>query len=322
LNSKPYLTLYRLHRAQYFRLGTPRYGPGDGAWLVEAPEVHGLNSAALASAAARVGRELGQRDCLVVVKGGVIVHETYYGGATKDTVNYLASVGKTAAALVIGAAVRAGKLSLDTPLVDYGIVAPTLENTPKSSLRARAAGGSSSGGSAMLGGGGIDWGDEWPLVTTRHLLAQVTGRGAAQAGSRFDYDSSGLVLGVLSQVLRAVTGQPPAAWAREHLTAPLGVPDFFAHDQLSGHISAAGGQMATCRDAARFGQLIANGGHWLSADGSLRTLVDPWFVEQMTAATFPDANPQYGFLTWVHPGKTAEGKPRAPPTSRPPADAR
>jgi CubicO group peptidase (beta-lactamase class C family) len=188
------------------------------------------------------------------VKDGVIVHETYYNGADKDSLNYLASVGKTAVGLVIGAAVRQGKVSLDTPLVDYGVVAPTWKNTPQSSLGTAARGGgggvgyrgsggggraayrgsgSGSGGSGGSGGGafvfpaaelggGITWGgDEWATVTTRHLLAQVTGWGTAEAGSRFDYDSSGLVLGVLSQLLRAVTGQQPAKWARKHLTEPL-----------------------------------------------------------------------------------------------------
>ena len=41
-------------------------------------------------------------------------------------------------ALVIGAAVLQGKVDLDTPLVDYGVVPPTAENTP--SLGAATAG--------------------------------------------------------------------------------------------------------------------------------------------------------------------------------------
>jgi len=59
---------------------------------------------------------------------------------------------------------------------------------------------------------------------------------------------NGVVLGALSQLLWSVTGQRPAAWAKEHLTGPLGVPTFFEHDELGGHISAAGGQMVgRCR---------------------------------------------------------------------------
>ena len=38
------------HGDAYFRLGTHRLGPGSGEWLVEAPEVHDLRAADLASA--------------------------------------------------------------------------------------------------------------------------------------------------------------------------------------------------------------------------------------------------------------------------------
>jgi hypothetical protein len=59
------------YREQYFHLGTQDYGPGDGAWLLESPEVHGLDPHALDAAAVRVGNDLQQRDCLVVVKVGL-----------------------------------------------------------------------------------------------------------------------------------------------------------------------------------------------------------------------------------------------------------
>jgi hypothetical protein len=52
--------------------------------------------------------------------------------------------------------------------------------------------------------------------------------------------------------------------------------------------------MATCRAAARVGQLIANRGEWLRADGVVEQLVDGWFVDQMLAPAFPKANAQYG----------------------------
>ena len=70
-----------------FRLGASQLGPGPGEWLVEDPRVHGLSSAKLASAAERHARELDQRDCLLVVKDGVIVHETYREGGDADTLH-------------------------------------------------------------------------------------------------------------------------------------------------------------------------------------------------------------------------------------------
>ena len=300
------------HRSSYFHLGTHHFGPGDGEWLVESPDVHGLSSAKLADASALHERRLARRDCLLVVKDGVIVHEAYHNGGDADTLHYVESAGSVAAALLAGAAARHGLLDLDTPLYELGITAPPVPiphaSDPETAARERRH-------------PELRWGAEWRKVTTRHLLSQTTGWGRAPAGTKFDLDPTGDVLAVVSKVLWATTGRPPADWAREHLTGPLGAPDFFNRrgdddDGASrGDVSVAGGQMATCRDAARFGQLIVNQGKWLAEDGSVRVLVEPEFIAEMTRPAFPNANPQYGFLAWVHPGKDAAGNPRAATTT-------
>ena len=102
------------HRSSYFHLGTQRFGPGDGEWLVESPDVHGLSSAKLANASALHERRLARRDCFLVVKDGVIVHEAYHNGGDADTLHYVESAGSVAAALLAGAAARHGLLDLDT----------------------------------------------------------------------------------------------------------------------------------------------------------------------------------------------------------------
>ena len=295
------------HRSSYFHLGTQRFGPGDGEWLVESPDVHGLSSAKLANASALHERRLARRDCFLVVKDGVIVHEAYHNGGDADTLHYVESAGSVAAALLAGAAARHGLLDLDTPLHELGITAPPVP-VPRASDPATAA--------RERRHPELRWGSRWREVTTRHLLSQTTGWGRAPPGTTFDLDPTGDILAMVSKVLWATTGRPPAEWAREHLTGPLGAPDFFNRggvggDAPRGDVSVAGGQMATCRDAARFGQLIVNRGRWLAKDGSVRVLVEPEFIAEMTRPAFPRANPQYGFLAWVHPGKDAAGNPRA-----------
>ena len=300
------------HRATVFRLGASQLGPGPGEWLVEDPRVHGLSSAKLASAAERHARELDQRDCLLVVKDGVIVHETYREGGDADTLHYLDGVGRAAAALLIGAAEHQGVLDLDTPLSEYGIAAPPVREYGTST--------SSSGvdAEALAAHPELRWGDEWSRVTARHVLGQATGLGEARAGETFDARVTDEILDVLSQVLRATTGLKPAEWAKEHFTGPLGVPDFFARDVgadgvADGGVRVAGGQMATCRDAARFGQLLINRGEWLGEDGTSTRLVRADFVRRVVNPSFPRAAAQRGYQTWTHPGKTASGAPRATP---------
>lgn len=299
-----------------FRLGASQLGPGPGEWLVEDPRVHGLSSAKLASAAERHARELDQRDCLLVVKDGVIVHETYREGGDADTLHYLDGVGRAAAALLIGAAEHQGVLDLDTPLSEYGIAAPPVREYGTHGSEAPAASGVDA--EALAAHPELRWGDEWSRVTARHVLGQATGLGEARAGETFDARVTDEILDVLSQVLRATTGLKPAEWAKEHFTGPLGVPDFFARDVgadgvADGGVRVAGGQMATCRDAARFGQLLINRGEWLGEDGSSTRLVRADFVRRVVNPSFPRAASQRGYQTWTHPGKTASGAPRATP---------
>ena len=297
-----------------FRLGASQLGPGPGEWLVEDPRVHGLSSAKLASAAERHARELDQRDCLLVVKDGVIVHETYREGGDADTLHYLDGVGRAAAALLIGAAEHQGVLDLDTPLSEYGIAAPPVR---LSETEAPVANGVVDA-DALKAHPELRWGDEWSRVTARHVLGQATGLGEARVGEKFDAHVTDEILDVLSQVLRATTGVKPAEWAKEHFTGPMGVPDFFARDVgadgvVDGGVRVAGGQMATCRDAARFGQLLVNQGEWLAEDGTSRRLVSADFVKRVVNPSFPRAARQRGYQTWTHPGKTPSGAPRATP---------
>jgi CubicO group peptidase (beta-lactamase class C family) len=273
-----------------FRLGASQLGPGPGEWLVEDPRVHGLSSAKLASAAERHARELDQRDCLLVVKDGVIVHETYREGGDADTLHYLDGVGRAAAALLIGAAEHQGVLDLDTPLSEYGIAAPPVREYGTHGSEAPAASGVDA--EALAAHPELRWGDEWSRVTARHVLGQATGLGEARAGETFDARVTDEILDVLSQVLRATTGMKPAEWAKEHFTGPLGVPDFFARDVgadgvADGGVRVAGGQMATCRDAARFGQLLINRGEWLGEDGTSTRLVRADFVRRVVNPVFP-----------------------------------
>ena len=209
------------HPAAYVRLGTQRLGPGPGEWLVEAPEVHDLRAADLNAAGDRHARELASRDCLVVAKDGVIVHERYHNGADANSLHFVDGAGKTATALLVGALVKSHGLDLDEPLARYGVEAPELAGQLYD----------------------VEWdSDAWSKVTTRHLLARVTGAPAASPGAdavpgaSFDR-SEALQRRVLDRVVpnlvEKLTGVEATRWARERLGEPLGAPDLFAHPNAS-----------------------------------------------------------------------------------------
>ena len=127
-------------------------------------------------------------------------------------------------------------------------------------------------------------------------------------GSHFSYDSNRYIQ-YLSYVLRAVTKEEPVAWATKHFAVPLGIPKLFATDGKpgatgplygKGDICAGGGQLYTCRQIARVGQLLVAGGVWSGPDGKPFQLIAKAYVDQMFKPSFPRANAAYGFLTWLN----------------------
>jgi CubicO group peptidase (beta-lactamase class C family) len=252
------------------------------SWYSSFPEAFDLRGDALIDAVATVKRELPERDCVVVVKRGAVVHEEYYNGATVNSAFDSAEVGKIAVALTIGAAVHNKEFKLDDKVADILAQSGRTQSAPE----------------------GWD-AEHWRALTVRHLLAQVSGDGQDVPGTAFANDASvnnakHSPLFVLNAVLRAATGEAPAKWARKHLTEPMGLPNFFAHDDTTdSDISVVGGQMASCRDLARFGQLVVNGGRWRSSAHKTHRLVSKRFISEMLTPSFPEVTTTFGYGGWV-----------------------
>ena len=190
-------------------------------------------------------------------------------------------------------------VDLDTPIKSYGVI-------PQANWSRNAA--------------GIDY---FPMVTARHLLGQTTGVGMYPPGSTFTYDSDAY-LQHLSYLVGNATGIEPVKWATKYFAEPLGIPEFYMLDLLGPDISVGGGQMVTCRDAARFGQLVANKGLWSApASASAPTasaaghghaaaallhsapyqLISEEYARLMSTPSFPSISSCYSLLTWINSPK-------------------
>jgi len=251
--------------------GAALQGPGNGAWKRGLPAFHGLSHAKLEEATQRVDAALGagvgaERYCFLMVKDGKIVHEHYYGDNKESDKNIVWSVGKTAAAAMVGQAVEQGLMDIDKPLEELGV-------EPRA-----------------------DFGRFWPQVTTRSILGQASGEGEYAPGTYYKYDS-GRWINHISYAVNKAVGEPTGRWATKNFAEPMGIPDFWANQQND--ISVGGGQYATCRDLARLGQLLLNKGKW-TVDGKDVQLISEKYFEQMTAPAFPAANYGQGFLTWLN----------------------
>lgn len=139
-------------------------GPGSKEWQVDTPENHGLDSAKLKAAAELTAKIAPERYCLLVIKDGYLIHESYFGN-TSESLYETDSLGKTVTAALFGSAVQDGLIDIDKPLVEYGV-------KPTTNFEY-----------------GHSWGKFFPNVTTRTLLAQSSGYGVVEPGSEFTYDS-------------------------------------------------------------------------------------------------------------------------------------
>ena len=260
-------------------------GPGAGPWIVESGEAHGLDSAALAAMGESVFK-VHVRDCLVVIKDGALVYEKYSTARYNRTGHQGFSQTKSLGALLMGwasdqAEQGRGGVDIDADTAAYGVKSPR----------------------------------PYP-VTSRQIMSQALD-GADGPGQAWAYDAIGTRwINVLTRVFAAATGRKPSDVFREAFALPLGLSEQFSWKSADSAWDA--GSVGTCRDYARFGQLLLNGGRWPGvaapnasvasavASAAPQQIVSSAYVAQMSApqthyAPYANySNPCYGLLTWLN----------------------
>ncbi len=277
---------------------TPAYPSAE--WDSAAPEALSLDSARLESAAAILGRPQSNALAFLVVRGGKIAFERYFGGGQADVRLHLFSVTKSILSALIGIALEEGRLpSVEQPVADFF---PELDHQP---------------------------GSPWSQLTLRHLLSMTSGllwplsHHAAEpmvARLRLAPDWGRFILDVpvrreqigtfhycsasshlLSVILSRAAGQNACAYAAARLFAPLGInPPSCGQEwenDPQGCSLGGWGLHLTARELARFGWLYLCGGSWQGAQ-----LVPRSWVQASTrlADGYPSG---YGYHWWLRRGK-------------------
>ena len=255
----------------------------DPDWPTGTPGTQGMDGAKLDAAAAAAGAS--ESSCLLVIRHGVLVSETYFNGATAATTPLSWSLAKSYTSTIVGIALGNHDLpGLDAKIADH---IPSWLGTPRESIALRDLVSMTSG---------LTWSVFQDYIAMAEVApdksAFATGLATSVApGAAWVYHNGGVQM--IEAYFRAVTGVAIDAYAQAHLWGPIGTTATWAHD-ATGHPTTYANVMTTCRDHARLGYLFLHGGKWKQAQ-----VVPSAWVTAATTSSQP-YNRGYGYLWWLN----------------------
>ncbi|EGD56668.1 beta-lactamase [Gordonia neofelifaecis NRRL B-59395] len=245
---------------------------------------------------------------LVVLSGGEIVDERYFGGYTAASHFNSWSVGKSITSTAVGIALGEGRIrSIDDPITRY---LPELKRSGyngvaiKDLLRMTSGQRYDESNVANVTAGSTG-------TTIRMVLGEPLKAQAEQSvrerepGSTFNYASMNTI--VLGWLVAKVTGRSLADYVQDKIWRPAGMasPTPVGQD-YSGTALAFASYHATTRDLARFGLLFARGG---MANGRrvvpaswVRDATTPSAAVVMPGRARPGSVYGYGYQWWLGDG--------------------
>jgi CubicO group peptidase (beta-lactamase class C family) len=256
--------------------------PG-ATWTTVSPASAGLDATKLDAIAK--GAEAGSSNCLVVTRDGRIAGEWYFRGTNASSAQDVYSATKSITSTLVGIAQDDGKLRVDDPASKW---ITEWQGTPSAAVTVRD----------LLSN---DSGRQWsPAIDYRDLLrasdrtAFAIALGQAEPpGTVWAYNNSAIQ--TLQRVLQRATGEDVVAYAKQRLFDPLGMTDTTMTRDRAGNAQMFEGVHSTCRDMARFGTLMLDGGRWGD-----RQIVSGAWVRAATGAPSQPLNAGYGYLWWLN----------------------
>jgi CubicO group peptidase (beta-lactamase class C family) len=302
------------------------YWPTD-YWRHASPAAHGFNITKLDDAVTFVrdfnmggGRQYKNgswvierhADALLVVRGGYMVVEKYWGSTTNTTLHDIESGGKSVASIVLASAVHAGHLSLDDNITNYfPQLKPLNPDAAAVPLRVRNCVSMAAGATVTPWQAHspkvpscFDWNEQFrrgppgqPDFVANHGLSK-------RPGSEFVYSFANT--GLMSGVMTKATNLSYAEYAAKHVFPPLGIANssWRWFGDREGNTEGDGDSYHTAPNYARLAYLMLNGGKW---DGE--QLLDPGWVDGAGAPSPKAWTPceNYSHFFWRKP---LEGVPR------------
>ncbi len=207
---------------------------------------------------------------MLIVKDGKLVHEAYFWGYQRNSLNVMASITKSVTSTLIGIAIDKGFIkSVDESVVSFLPEYSELTKDPKKrAIKLKHI---------LTMSSGLDWlehgtsyndleNSEWQMVDSEDWIEYVLSKPVKDTpGTVFLYNTGGIHL--LSAVIQSATGMRTNIFAEKHLFEPLGIYAYQWNRDSTGHPCTGGtdgGVGLRSRDIAKFGWLFLHDGKWKS----------------------------------------------------------
>jgi CubicO group peptidase (beta-lactamase class C family) len=251
-------------------------------WQRVSPASVGLDAAKL-NQIAQLAKN-GKSNCLLVVREGKIAGEWYFNGTNENTTQDVYSATKSFTSTLVGIAQDEGKLEIGEKASAW---IPSWSNTPSDGVTVQD----------LLS---MDSGRQWSfdsdykgLISASDRTAYAIGLGQSEPPeSRWTYNNSAVQ--TLEQVLQSATGEDVATFAQQKLFDPLGMTHTAMGRDKAGNPQMFEGLKSSCRDLARFGELMLNDGKL----GSKQIVSSRWVKQATSSSSKLAAN--YGYLWWLN----------------------
>ncbi len=250
---------------------------GSTEWQTTSPASLGWNTNELNNLYTYLDSE--HTKAFIILKGGKLVVEKYFGTFTSDSLWYWASAGKTLTAFLTGIAQQEGLINLNDKTSKYLGTGWTSEPLDKENLITIK--------NQLSMTTGLDDGVADPDCTLPGCLVYK-----ADAGTRWAYHNAAYTL--LDEVIQNASGLSYNAWFQQKIRDKIGMNGVWIKSPNSNNVF-----FSNARSMARFGLLMLNKGKW---DKTAILSDTNYFNAQVN--TSQNLNLSYGYLTWLN-GKAA-----------------
>lgn len=272
-------------------------------WPRSTPAEQGLNGKKLKYLVHLIkqGERFPNVHCLLIVKGGYLVVEKYFGEYHAGKSHMLQSVSKSVTSALIGIAIKNGVIkNTDERVLGFFPNMKKIQNLDKRKRAMKLR-------DILTMRTGTDYHERGPGSPHFQLNALSTGWDEFylnrpmnhDPGVHFQYDSGGVIL--LSAILKNRTGKHADEYAAETLFKDLDITKNVAwYKNQEGHPHTGGGLSIQPRDMAKFGQMYLSGGKWKGRQVVPSQWVSDSFKLHVKFPKKPHShNIGYGYLWWI-----------------------